>query len=104
MSNIRMQYENDWLNISVPDSRILGVVDLKEVNGATDQMVEIQSGLDNPVGHNGIEALTAKGKKTVVVDDYARPTPVHKILPVLLDRLNGAKCIQKEYRSEIQSD
>jgi len=86
-----MQYENDWLNISVPDNRILGVVDLKDVNAAPDQMLEIQSALDNPVGHDGIKTLTAKGKKTViVVDDNTRPTPVQKILPVLLDRLNHA--------------
>ena len=91
MSNIRMQYGNDWLNIRVPNSRVLGVVGIREVDGAPDQMVEIRSALDNPVGHDGIETLTAKGKKTVVVvDDNTRPTPVHKILPVLLDRLNHA--------------
>lgn len=91
MSDIRLRYENDWLSVNVPDNRVLGVVDLNEVNGAPDQTLQIQSALDNPVGHDGIEALRAKGKKTViVVDDYTRPTPVHKILPVLLDRLNYA--------------
>ena len=86
-----MEYGSDWLSVSVPDDSILGVVDLNKVIGAPDQTLEIQSALDNPVGHDRIEALRAKGKKTViVVDDYTRPTPVHKILPLLLDRLNYA--------------
>lgn len=89
MTNIRIPYENDWVTVSVPDDSILSVVDLNEVSGVPDETAEIERALDNPVAHDGLERLTTKGKNTViVVDDNTRPTPVHKILPVVLDRLN----------------
>jgi len=84
-----MCYADKPVNIEVPKDRVLGVADLNEVRGALSETAEIQRALGNPIGHKGIEALAEKGKKTVVVvDDNTRPTPVHKILPILLNKLN----------------
>ncbi|HIE14449.1 TPA: nickel-dependent lactate racemase, partial [Candidatus Bathyarchaeota archaeon] len=41
--------------------------------------------------HPGIKDLAKKGKKTVILcDDYTRPTPAHRVMPLLLDMLNEA--------------
>jgi len=86
----KIPYDDDWITVDVPASATLRIVDLNQVGGVADETAEIERALDNPVGHGGLETL-AKGKRTVVViDDNTRPTPVNKILPVLLDRLNHA--------------
>jgi lactate racemase len=91
VSRIKMNYADDFLSMEVPDGKVLGVVDFNEVAGATDEKGELKSALDNPIGHKGINSLTSKGKKTVVlVDDITRPTPANRILPIVLDKLNEA--------------
>jgi hypothetical protein len=49
---------------------------------------EIRKAFENPIGSPRIRDL-AKGKEKVVIlfDDLARPTPVYKILPFVLDEL-----------------
>src|SRR5258708_6104706 len=49
---------------------------------------QIASAYDHPLGTPTIRQL-AQGKKTVAiaVDDLTRPTPVHRFLPQLVDRL-----------------
>jgi len=88
---IEMNYADEQLDIEVPENRMLAVADFNEVPGVSDEKAEIERALDNPIGHQGVNSLSSKGKKTVVlVDDATRPTPAYRILPLLLDRLNGA--------------
>ncbi len=45
--------------------------------------------LENPVGSRRLEELLKPGDRVaVVVDDLTRPTPIHEILPVLLDKIH----------------
>jgi nickel-dependent lactate racemase len=91
MAHVRMSYGNETVDIDVPDSRVLAVADIKETKRTNDERVELETALDNPIGHRGIQGLATKGKRSViVVDDNTRPTPVRKILPIVLDRLNYA--------------
>jgi nickel-dependent lactate racemase len=52
---------------------------------------EIRAIIDNPIGQPPLRAL-AKGKKRpiVIVDDLARPTPVFRIMPLLLEEFYSA--------------
>jgi nickel-dependent lactate racemase len=88
-SIVKMNYGKASLDIEVPQNRILAVADLNEVDAARNERAEVERALDNPIGHKGIDEL-AKKKTVVVVDDNTRPTPVNRILPILLDRLNEA--------------
>lgn len=91
MRRITMRYGKGLVDMEVPENRILAAANLKEVRGAQDERAEVMRALDNPIGHAGIQVLAEKAKKTViVVDDNTRPTPVHRILPILLNRLNEA--------------
>jgi nickel-dependent lactate racemase len=59
--------------------------------GVTDPMNEIRHALDNPIESASIEELARPGMDVVVVfDDPQRPTPVHLVLPEMMDRLNRA--------------
>ena len=86
-----MHYGKGFVNIEVPQSRVLTIADLKEMGETESEMTHIERALDNPIGHKGLNALAEKAKKTVLlVDDNTRPTPIHRILPTLLNRLNQA--------------
>lgn len=50
----------------------------------------LEHSLDNPIGMASLEETVGDGKKiTIVIDDATRPTPVSKIFPTLLRRLNN---------------
>jgi nickel-dependent lactate racemase len=88
---IEMNYADDSLSMEVPEGKVLGVIGFNEVACATDERVELESALDNPIGHKGLKSLSSKGKGTVIlVDDVTRPTPANRILPIMLNRLNEA--------------
>ncbi|KYH41339.1 MAG: hypothetical protein AYL32_006240 [Candidatus Bathyarchaeota archaeon B26-2] len=87
---VKIPYGSDFVEVDLPEERIIAIVSPKEVEGAPDPDEEIESALDNPVGHPGLQVLAKKGKKTVILcDDFTRPTPAYRIMPLLLDRLNS---------------
>jgi len=86
-----MHFGDELVDIDVPTSNVLAIIGPNEVKGASSEKAEVGKALDSPVCHRRIETLAKRGGKTVVVvDDNTRPTPVHRILPILLDRLNKA--------------
>jgi len=96
---IEMPFGPDFVEVALPEERILAVVSPKKVSSAPDQAREIESALDNPIGHLGLSALAKKGKKTVILcDDFTRPTPAHGIVPVLLDRLNSFGIVDEDIK------
>ncbi|KYH40588.1 MAG: hypothetical protein AYL31_006280 [Candidatus Bathyarchaeota archaeon B26-1] len=87
---VKIPYGSDFVEVELPEERIIAIVGPKEVEGNPHPEDEIESALDNPVGHPGLRALAKKGRKTVILcDDFTRPTPAYKIIPILLDRLNS---------------
>ena len=88
---VQMHYGKSMIDIEVPEDRVVGVADLNRVEGVENEGAEIERALDNPIGHGDFSSWKKKEKRTVVVvDDNTRPTPVHKVLPILLNRLNDA--------------
>jgi len=86
---VKLHYGEKWVEIELPEKQILAIVYPKKIHGVPDEIAEIERSLDNPIGHKGLSALSRKGKNTVIIcDDYTRPTPTDKILPILLNRLN----------------
>ncbi len=52
---------------------------------------EIETRIDAPAGTPPLSELArGRGRVTIAVDDLARPTPVAKLLPTVIDRLTGA--------------
>jgi len=87
---VRMHYGSDFVEVEIPEKRILAIATPKETPGAPDPVKEVEHAIENPIGHPGLQALAKKGKKTVILcDDFTRPTPAYKILPTLLNKLNA---------------
>lgn len=82
-------YETEDYNLTFPDS---WNVELCQIRDATDiSEVEIQESLMNPIGTKTIREI-ASGKQTaaIVVDDISRLTPCDRILPFIIEELEGA--------------
>jgi nickel-dependent lactate racemase len=89
MTSCLLDFGKKRMKIDIPDNNFLGLIGPHHVKSVTCERKEIERALRNPIGNAGIEASVRKDKKTiVVVDDYTRPTPIHKILPIILNRLN----------------
>ena len=88
---LKIIYGYRFLEVDVPEERIIAVTKPKEVPKVSDEDEEIKKTLDNPIGTKKIDDL-ARGKKNAVilVDDETRPTPAYKVMPIVLDRLNEA--------------
>ena len=86
---INLHYGQEQVEIRLPEKQIFAVVGPREVPGVPDEKAEIEKALSNPLGHQGLSALSMKGKSAAIIcDDFTRPTPADRILPVLLDRIN----------------
>lgn len=94
--------EIPWASWREPETRVFEFPEEWDLSEARMQNTEeiseedIKKAIRNPIGTPTISEL-AKGKQSVVivVDDMSRPTPVSKIIPYVLEELNGAG-IKKE--------
>lgn len=88
ITHIPLPYGNDSLEIQVPSDNLLGVARPKEVPQQAELTSLLREALRAPVDSPPFSTLLEGAKNILlVVDDITRPTPVHEILPVLLDEL-----------------
>jgi nickel-dependent lactate racemase len=87
-----VHYESEKLYFSLPKGwDLISAQDRPPVPGVADPLKEIREALDHPIGSPKIEDLARPGMEVVLLfDDLQRPTPVHLVLPEMLDRLNRA--------------
>jgi len=67
------------------------------IEPAKDDRKEIRRSIENPIGAPRLKTIAAPGKTAVViVTDQTRPTPLKKIIPLLLEELLGAGVSAKD--------
>ena len=91
MSDLTLPYGNSLLNVSLPDEW-LGLIALpKEVTPNQDVQRLVRTALDAPTGSPPLRDIAQPGMRiTLIVDDYTRKTPIHQVLPLILDELHAA--------------
>ena len=86
---ITLDYARDGLNIDLPDN--VQVLRTRPVPGLADEAGAIREALRNPIGSAPLTDKVRPGDRVVVVHtDITRATPNERILPVLLEELEGA--------------
>ncbi len=71
--------------------RVISFKESVPVPGVADPEAEIRRALDEPTGSPRLEELARPGMEAALLfDDLQRPTPVHIVIPQILDRLNAA--------------
>jgi nickel-dependent lactate racemase len=98
MRRISVPYNQSQKTFEVPDARLLAVFDYPRVGKPTldQERAAVEKALANPIGSSPLADLARPGKRiAILVDDWTRPTPAYRILPVLLERLAAVGCEDK---------
>src|SRR4030042_4598944 len=87
-----VNYGGQKRNFRVPEGwNVISAEDKPLVPGVVDPLQEIRRVLDHPIGSPKIEELARPGMEVALLfDDLQRPTPVHLLVPDILNRLNRA--------------
>jgi nickel-dependent lactate racemase len=88
---ITIPYGQDTRSFDVPTANLGDVLHPNQVSVSDDGDSIIAQAIANPIGTPSLEkVLQGKRDVVIIVDDLTRPTPVDRIVPLLLDRLNIA--------------
>ncbi len=86
--NIELRYGDTVQRIRIPLRNLVCIAKSRKVPFIAYEEAKIAEAIDHPIGSSTIEELISLNQKiAIIVDDVSRPTPIHKILPVLLKRL-----------------
>ena len=96
---ITLPYGCDKISFHLEDRRFIRMYDPIKAPAAADFEAEILSAIENPIGTPKLEEIIFPGAKiNIIVDDASRPTPVARILPVLLKKLEGSGVDERQVR------
>lgn len=91
MKKIIIPYGNEFKEFNIPTKNYIETITPNRVQSPQNELDIIKSSINNPIGTKKLNELILKGRKVaIIVDDYTRPTPVYKIIPVLLEILYSA--------------
>jgi len=89
MIKVSIPYEKSKLDFAVPKMNLCEILEPNRVSLPENEEEEIERAIDNPVGSKKLEKIVKPGDKVIIIcEDIARLTPVDRILPLLLNRLN----------------
>lgn len=75
--------------VDVPDKNLIAVIGPRDRAASGEPRAVVRAALDQPVGSASLRALAASARKALILfDDNTRPTPVHLIVPWLLEELH----------------
>ncbi len=83
-----LPFGGDTLSVTIPDPLLGEVVSPKHIETPTDPQCLIQDALANPIGSPPLDELVKPGQSVaIIVDDFTRETPVHLMLPPVLEQI-----------------
>lgn len=96
LQTLTLRYGQETQEVTLPWHNLLDEVGMREVAAAAHPDAIIEAALDAPIGTCPLEELAPGVQRVVIlVDDLTRPTPVYRLLPGILKRLEQAG-IRKE--------
>jgi nickel-dependent lactate racemase len=99
MPRISVPYGESEKSFEISDRDLLSVFDCPQVKRPTpaEERAAVERALASPIGAAPIEELAKPGRRiALLVDDWTRPTPAFKIVPVLLERLAVLGCADRD--------
>ncbi len=99
MAQIELPFGHGTLCVNVPDEALGEVVSPKPVQPAADPANVIEAALAQPFDSLRLEQIGQPGQKVaVIIDDNTRETPIHLMLPHVLERLATARIPREDIR------
>ncbi len=91
MVDVWLPYGRTEVCVRIPARNLLGSIEPKESNAASDAQLEVERALREPIGGKRlIEIAQPESRVTIVVDDATRPTPSSVMVLPILGELNNA--------------
>ncbi len=91
ITHIRLAYGRKELPLDIPSANLLGVYYPQEFHETPDEDLLIRQAMANPIGRPPLRQIVKPGQKiAVITSDMTRPTPSGRLLPYILDELQGA--------------
>jgi len=88
---IKIFYGKNKVEVDVPDKNLLAILEPKDTKPLHNVESEIKRSLSSPIASGKIRDIVKPHMKIAVLcDDYTRKTPVHLILPHVLNELKSA--------------
>jgi nickel-dependent lactate racemase len=97
---VDLPYGSDTRRCLVPRRNLAEVLEPRRVEATPgDEARRLREALDKPIGTPRLEEMVRPDDQlALVVDDMARPTPISRILPALLERLSSAGVDDRQIR------
>jgi nickel-dependent lactate racemase len=99
MPRISVPYGESEKSFEIAERDLLSVFGCPQVKKPTpaEERAAVERALANPIGAAPMEELAKPGQRiAILVDDWTRPTPAFKIMPVLLERLAALGCADRD--------
>jgi len=101
---VRINYGPNEIELEIREHNLCFELAPRSVKGVADEGEEIWRAIREPIGCAPLPQLVRTGSHVVIIaDDNTRPTPVNKIIPVLLNELNAAGVADEEIELIIAS-
>ena len=101
---IGIPFIDQVIKIELPPANLLFDISPKDISPVKDFKAAICQALQNPIGAPPLSKLLQPGWKIALVsDDNTRPTPVDRIMPILLDFFNQAGIVDAQIEIIISS-
>jgi len=91
MPTVALPYGGKELYVNIPDRNFMGFFtpEANKVSELEEEFI-ITRAINNPIGTPKLSQMVRPGMKVIIIaDDKTRPTPVKKILPILLNEINS---------------
>jgi len=85
-----LKYGSGHLRFHLPDEANVDVLNARPAQVVSDLGRSLQAALDAPIDHPPLESMPVPESIAIAVPDETRPTPLKRILPLLLDRVFAA--------------
>ena len=85
-------YKGQRIEFDLPKTwKVLAVAEPRETKPIQDVPRQLRDTLERPLGTSSLRELASGARSVAIIsDDQTRPTPVHILLPTVLDELNSA--------------
>lgn len=86
---LEIPYDGDYLKVELPLSpKNIRIFESKDPSPTTDVETLVRKALEEPIGKKKLSEIVHPGQRVAVLfDDWTRPTPVSRIMPIVLEEL-----------------
>ncbi|GFN24296.1 hypothetical protein TAMC210_26140 [Thermanaeromonas sp. C210] len=90
--DVHIAYGKGKMLLKIPSSNVT-VIEPIDVPGVPDEEEALKTALEHPIGTPALRNIVKKGESVaIVISDKTRPTPSHKIVPVIIEILKQIPC------------